>query len=136
MNWEYFDANKPISRAEEFIRRSADEMLKEAGVSQSRDEIHAFTQIQIERYESGNNPSLDETLAVHVYRPEEFDAVSQNDSSLAELQGWLSAQCFDWRQGSEAVKRAISAKFPSGGSKRSAIPHPFPASKSMATTIS
>jgi hypothetical protein len=117
--WEHFDADKPNPRVEEFLRRSADEMLKEACVNQSRNEIRSFVEKQIERYKSGKNPSLNETIAMDIYRPEEFDVVSQNDSSLADLMRWLSAQCFDWRQGSEAVKRAISAKFPSGGSKKS-----------------
>jgi hypothetical protein len=93
-------------------------MLASEGISiDDTEAIRAFADSQIRAYNSGGSPGLNDTLAVDVFRPHEFDSDSSNDESLAVLLDWLPKRSFNWRDGSKTVQHAL-AVFPSGGSRR------------------
>lgn len=118
-SWYRFDADKPNPNIEKEIRRISAEILATKGIDSSdTDAIRSFADSQINDYDSGRNPGLNDTLGVDVFRPDEFASDCSNDESLAILRDWLFQQSLDWRKGSRTVQLALEAVFPSGGSKR------------------
>lgn len=116
--WKTFDADKLDPEMDKAIRWMSVEILKANGIdSDDRDAIRSFADTQIMAYESEGTSELNETLAVHIFRPHEFDNDRSNDESLAVLRDWLPKQSLNWRDGSRTVQLALTA-FPSAGSKR------------------
>ena len=116
--WKTFDADEPDPAMEQAIRQMSHAILVANSVDcKDRDAVKAFADGQIRDYESGGNSDLNETLALHVFRPHEFDSDHSNDESLAVLLDWLPKQPLDWRCGSRTLELALST-LPAGGSKQ------------------
>ena len=119
ISWETFDADNPNPKIEAAIHEMSARILITKGIDYNDMlAIRSFADKQIRVYDSGCNPELDQTLAVDVFRPHEFDSNCANDESLAVLLNWLPKQSFSWRDGSRTVQIALTAAFPSGNSKR------------------
>ena len=115
LSWTAFNADKPSPETEKALDRVVAEIL----INQEIDPtdvmaVKSFVRKQIQDYKAGGNSQLNKTLAVNVFRPQEFDAIRDNDESLDELVRWLPEQSFEWRDGSKTVQHALSA-FPSAG---------------------
>jgi hypothetical protein len=118
ISWETFDADKLNPKLEEAIRNLSASILANKGIDPSDSvAVRSFAEQEISDYLSGSNPEPNETLGIDIFRPHEFDAVSSNDDSLAELRDWFPTQSFDWRDGSCTVQLALDKSFPSGGPK-------------------
>lgn len=118
IQWENLDADKPNTKLQKVIGDLGTWILTEKGIDQSDiAAVRTFAEREISNYRSGSNSELNETFGIDIFRPHEFNTVSSNDESLAELRDWFLRQSFNWRIGSRAVQLALDNSFPSGGSK-------------------
>jgi hypothetical protein len=118
ISWETFDADRPNTKLEAAIRSFSASILSNKGIDPGDNAaVRSFAEEEISGYFSGSNPEPNETLGIDIFRPHEFDAVSANDDSLAELRDWIPTQSFEWSEGSRTVQLTLDKRFPSGGQK-------------------
>lgn len=119
MPWTTFDADRPNPGTEKALDELSDRILASKGVDRNdRTSVRSFAEQEITKYQSRSNPLANETLGIDIFRPHEFDAVSADDESLADLRDWFLKQSINWREGSRMVQLALDQAFPSGGSKQ------------------
>ena len=116
--WKKFDADKPNPEMEKVINLLSDRILVDNGVDKAdQDAVKSYAKDEILKYCSGIDDPANQTIAVDVFRPHEFDAIKSNDESLNVLLHWLPKQKLDWRMGSRTLQVALDDGFPSMGSK-------------------
>lgn len=120
LDWSSFDADEPDPQMQRTLRKLAASELVAKNVLGTVDSETAenFAAERLQSYADGSARELNETMAVNVFRPHEFDSVSRYDNSLTLLLNWCGREPFDWSRGSRTVQVALDASFPSGGSKR------------------
>ena len=91
MNWIQFDADKP--------NQKKIDKIKEIGRS------------YLSKVESLDKTITTKVVAIDIFRPNEFDSLTENDVSLQELSNWLLQQSIDWESGSKTLQRAIDKKY-------------------------
>lgn len=118
IQWKSFDADKPNPETEKALEQISVKILVANGINKTNhNAVNDFAKREIAKYESRLDGSANQTLAISVFRPHEFDFITSNDESLDELLHWLPKQDLDWRDGSRALQLALDGGFSSGGSK-------------------
>lgn len=119
--WQKFDADNPDPEAEKIIKMLQCYLLIAAKIDGSNlRAVREYATAQIDLYTQGDASILNKTLMIHTFRPSEFDSIKGNDTSLSELQQFLSKEQFSWHKGSKTVQRALYDKFEKAGSVRMA----------------
>jgi hypothetical protein len=114
MDWREFDADKKNSSYEAELDRLTDKFLKEHCVDKCNEEaVLDFASGEICGYATNGNRNR--TVSINIFRPHEFDHITDCDQSLDVISQWLFRTTFDWKLGSSAVARSIRSHFNSGG---------------------
>ncbi len=121
IDWQRFDADKPDPGAQKNIEKLQRHLLNEAGIDGlDFQAVKNYATTQVRHYAQGGANILNKALMIHTFRPSEFDLIKDNDTSLSELQKFLSEKLFSWQEGSKTVQRALYEKFKKAGSVRMA----------------
>lgn len=104
LDWTNYDADKPNPQSDMFIKQHIRIALLENRIETgNRSAIHGFAENILSGYKKGTKYELNQTLAVDIFRPSEFENIDDNDSSLTELIRYLSKTTFDWHKGTQAI---------------------------------
>jgi hypothetical protein len=104
MQWATFNAGVPDQEICAAVEKVGRVYLIEKGINpDDKTAADACFQSQITEYDRLQNSDLNRIVAVHFFRPHEFDSDASNDEALAMLRNWFLGQSIDWRNGSQAV---------------------------------
>lgn len=116
MDWRNFDADKKDQEYEKILDLLTNKILTESNINiDDEGDVHVFASDEIGNYKK--NGRRNRTVSINIFRPHEFDKIADYDQSLDVISRWLSETIFDWRDGSDAIARAIRTYFVSGGDR-------------------
>jgi hypothetical protein len=114
MIWNKFDADFPSEK----IESDLDDLYRVfvGRYCYGRDE-KACVRDYIKKYDDGGCEILNCVVYMDVFKPSEFDDVSEYDDALSVLLQWFVKNTPEWRRGSDEVAKALRSSFPSDKSR-------------------
>ena len=119
MKWNSFDADKVDPEIQRVLSELVSQLLDQHDLNgKSKKEIKKFVDDHIRDFKDNDLfRELNNTIAISVFRPNEFADNTANDLSLNDLIQSVFSFRYDWRLGSKTVQDQVNSKYESAGDK-------------------
>lgn len=116
MRWKEFDANNVDHQFVNSFVKAGYAYLEKLSVDiLDAKTVKTYTSDAIEKYNNGEQVELNTIVAVHAFKPDEFNVSSEVSDSLNKFMRSLYGVNRDWRKGSKHIQRYVNETFESAG---------------------
>lgn len=118
MMWDKFNADEVDHNFVKKIEEAGYSIISASGVDISdEDTVKSHIVEEIAKYDSKESNELNKIIAVHIFKPEEFEEIDTISMSLQTLSNSFIGVYLDLRKGSKEIQRYINDNFEESGDK-------------------